>query len=293
MNYEIVVADPAKNITVFVLSPAEDRAAAARKLLADSELKAEQVGFVIPPARDKGIWRLEMMGGEFCGNAARSFGLFAAREQGLSGEQTVVISMSGVEKNLPVKVHVEEGWAAVEVPGPLAVETLDLEGRALRVYVFDGITHVIAPDLSPDEKICARIRAGIEGAFGRSSAGPPDSLGQPGSLRQPLAAGQPDSLRQPPAALGVLFYDTAAAFMRPAVYVYDTDSLVFESSCGSGSAALAVWKTGNAGDGETVCAVRQPGGIIDVRVRRRNGGICGLSIGGTVSLSGRMYRCYG
>jgi diaminopimelate epimerase len=275
MQYEIVVADPAKNITVFVLNPVADRAAAARHILADKSLGAEQVGFVIPPERDGGIGRLEMMGGEFCGNAARSFGLFTAREQGLSGDQTVYIGMSGVKESLPVQVHMEEGRAAVEIPGPLAVETLDFEGRPLPAYVFDGITHVIAPDIPPDEKTFARIRAGIEKQFPPSGAG------------QLLAAGPPT------AALGVLFYDTAAAFMRPAVYVYGTDSLVFESSCGSGSAALAVWKTRGAGDGETAWTIAQPGGIIEARVRRQGGGICGIRIGGPVNLSGRMYRDYG
>ncbi|MDR1278563.1 MAG: hypothetical protein LBK02_07420 [Treponema sp.] len=282
MNYEIVLADPAKNITVFVLNPVADQAAAARELLADPGLKAEQVGFVIPPAGEGGLWRLRMMGGEFCGNAARSFGLFVAREQGLVGEQTVFIGMSGAAENLPVRVHVEEGRAVVEVPGPLALDTLDFEGRSLPVYVFDGITHVIAPDISPDTKVFSRIRDSIEGKFGRPAAGQPAATGQPPAAGQPVAAGLPL------AALGVLFYDTAAAFMRPGVYVYATGSLVFESSCGSGSAALALWKTGNLGDGETVCEVKQPGGLIEVRVRRRGGKVCGLSIGGKVTLSGRI-----
>jgi hypothetical protein len=168
----------------------------------------------------------------------------------------------------------------VEIPGPLAAETLDFEGRPLPVYIFDGITHVIAPDIPPDEKVFARIRAGAEKKF------PPVEAGQT-EAGPPLAAGQILS------ALGVLFYDTAAAFMRPAVYVYGTGSLVFESSCGSGSAALAVWKTQERGDGEAVCAVRQPGGLIEVQVRRQGGGIRGIRIGGPVSLSGRMYRDYG
>jgi diaminopimelate epimerase len=261
MKYEIVIADPAGNITVFVLNAVADRAAAARELLADKSLGAEQVGFVTPPGRAGEIWRLEMMGGEFCGNAARSFGLFAAREQGLSVRQTVAINMSGVAEDFPVTVYVEEGWAAVEVPGPLAVETLDFEGRRLPVYIFDGITHVIAADIPPDENTCARIRAGLELRAGQSAA-----------------------------AVGVLFYDTAAAFMRPAVYVYGTDSLVFESSCGSGSAALAVWKTRDQGDGDGTCAVRQPGGVIEARVLRRDGGIRGITIGGKVGLTGRIYR---
>jgi diaminopimelate epimerase len=266
MRYEIVVADPAKNITVFVLNPVADRAAAARELLADESLGAEQVGFAIPPDRNGGIWRLEMMGGEFCGNAARSFGLFVAREQGLSGDQTVFIGMSGVKENLPVRVNVEGGRAAVEVPGPLAAETFDFEGRPLPVYIFDGITHVIAADILPDEKIFSQIQGGIEEKFARPAAG------------------------QLFAALGVLFYDTTAAFMRPAVYVYGTDTLVFESSCGSGSAALAVWKTKDSGDGEAAWIVKQPGGLIEVRVQRRGGGIRGITIGGKVALTRRMYR---
>jgi diaminopimelate epimerase len=259
MKYELVIADPAKNITVFVLNPVADRIAAARELLADKSLGAEQVGFVSPPDRAGGIWRLRMMGGEFCGNAARSFGLFAAREQGLSGSRTIGIGMSGAAETLPVRVHVEEGRAAVEIPGPLAVENLNFEGRSLWACVFDGITHLVVPDLYPDKKTCARIRAVLEAAW------------------------------PPPAALGFLFYDTAAAFMRPAVYVYATDSLVFESSCGSGSAALALWLQ-EQGDGDRIRAVRQPGGIIEVEVRRRDGRVQGLSIGGPVGLSGRIYR---
>jgi diaminopimelate epimerase len=285
MSYEIVAADPAKNITVFVLNPVADRIAAARELLADSSLGAEQVGFVIPPDRAGGIWRLEMMGGEFCGNAARSFGLFVAREQGLRGDQTVCINMSGVREKLPVRVNAEEGRAAVEIPGPLTSESFEFEGRSLPVYVFDGITHVIAADMPPDEHTCARIRAGI-----KFRAGIEFRVGIEFRAGQSAAAGQPGNLRLPVAALGIMFYDTAAAFMRPAVYVYGTDSLVFESSCGSGTAALAVWKTQGQGDGEADCAVKQPGGSIEARVLRRDGRVCGITIGGRVDLTGRMYR---
>jgi diaminopimelate epimerase len=78
--------------------------------------------------------------------------------------------------------------------------------------------------------------------------------------------------------------------MRPAVYVYGTDSLVFESSCGSGSAALALWLTRGQGDGEEGRVIRQPGGVIEVKVRRRDGGAHGIVIGGPVGLSGRIFR---
>jgi diaminopimelate epimerase len=84
--------------------------------------------------------------------------------------------------------------------------------------------------------------------------------------------------------LGVMFYDEAARLMVPAVYVYGTDSLVFESSCGSGSAALAVWLSRELRDVERRYEVVQPGGTIEVRVGRRGGEITGISIGGPVGL---------
>ena len=201
MSYEIVIADPAKNITVFVLSPVSgpaERAAAAKALLADLSLGAEQVGFVIPPPPEEPgrLWRLEMMGGEFCGNAARSFGLYVARQQGFRGQVRVDIEISGMKNPVPVSADVDAGLAeaAMPLPLPIAEETLRFSGRDLPVYVFEGITHVIAPDISPAESVFYEIKAMI------------------GTMRQ-LDAGHP------PDALGVMFYDTATRVMTPAVYV--------------------------------------------------------------------------
>jgi diaminopimelate epimerase len=263
-NFEIVIADPAKNITIFVLGRFDGSAAradAARVLLADPSLKAEQVGFVLPPGDGRKNWRLEMMGGEFCGNAARSFGLFAARETGLKGRHTVMIEISGMRGPLPVNVDTETGRAEVEIPRPLAQGSLNFEGSSLPVFVFEGITHVIAPGFKPDRETFFAIKDLVEKGDWYS-----------------VAAGLPS------AALGVMFYDTQKQFMYPAVYVAATDSLVFESSCGSGSAALAAWKTADIRDGESRCDVTQSGGIIEVRVGKRDGEICSIAIGGPVGL---------
>jgi diaminopimelate epimerase len=282
---EIVIADPAKNITVFVLDriaggPA--RAEAARRLLADPALKAEQVGFVVPavhtgPVDGRKYWRLEMMGGEFCGNAARSFGLFVAREMGLRGRHTVTIEISGMQEPLPVHVDTGTGRAEVEIPRPLAQGSLSFNGRTLPVFVFDGITHVLAPGLEPDRETFFVIKDLVEKSDRRSA-----EAGQPQAAGRPLDAGQPS------AALGVMFYDTEKQFLRPAVYVAATDSLVFESSCGSGSAALAAWKTADIRDGEGRCDAAQPGGTIEVRVSKHGGEISSIAIGGPVGLSDRI-----
>ena len=79
MKLNVLRADPAGNITLFVLDPVEKsrRADVAAQLMAVPEYKAEQVGFVCTP-QEGGDGRMEMMGGEFCGNATRAFGLLTA-----------------------------------------------------------------------------------------------------------------------------------------------------------------------------------------------------------------------
>jgi diaminopimelate epimerase len=278
MSCRIVSADPAGNITIFVLDRIEgreERAAVAKALLADPSLGAEQVGFVIPPngpdspedsrnaSPSAGHWRLEMMGGEFCGNAARSFGLYVARETGLSGLLTVNIEISGAGEPLPVRVDTGSGRAELRIPGPLAMETLDFEGRPLPVYIFEGITHVIFPEPLPRRDLVFALRD-------KWRAASPHRL--------------PDAWRFP-SAFGVMFWDAGKKFMRPAVHVEATGSLVFESSCGSGTAALAVWLARDLRDGEGYYEAAQPGGIIEARVMKQNGAIRDISIGGAVNLS--------
>jgi diaminopimelate epimerase len=275
MNYEIVTADPAKNITVFVLNQIndrEERAALSKALLRDRRFKAEQVGFISPPSIDEkqGLWRLEMMGEEFCGNAARSFGLFAARRQGLQGKQEFAVSVSGANGPVAVKVALDagesgSGWAAVEMPLPRSCVFLDYKGKSLPALVFDGITHVIARGIKGDEKKFYVIKDLIERKL------------------------DPSKDRASLAAIGVMFYDEALAFMTPAVYVRETDSLVFESSCGSGTAAFAAWKSLQAlkdtQNGESIISVKQPGGVIEAVVKKAQGKTIAIFIGGPVFLS--------
>jgi diaminopimelate epimerase len=273
MKYNLLAANPAKNITVFVLDrmPGRIRAALCAALLADPALGAEQAAFVLPPDREGNrLWRLEMMGGEFCGNAARSFGLYVAGKTGLRGRGTVLIECSGAAVPVPVRVDTENGWAEAEIPGPRSLTSLIFRGRALTVCVFDGITHVIAPDMVAERETFFAIKAAFEesapslpGAFGVMFAGPP-----------------PDGA------------DTA---MTPVVYVYGADSLVFESSCGSGSAAQAVALCEGRGiaDGEARYRISQPGGIIETRVITRAGAAVSVAIGGPVTLKETVWEWEG
>ena len=257
-TYDLVLADPANNITLLVLTPvaAADRAGLARRLLQDPALGAEQVGFAVPPrlAGAEVYGRLEMMGGEFCGNAARSFGLYAAARAGIQGARRVRIECSGAERPVPIRVDTGASWAEAEMPNPLFQDTLRFAGRSLPVWVFPGITHIIAARLVPSRETFFAIKALFERAAG------------------------------PPEALGVLFLDALERAMIPCVYVYKTGSLVFESSCGSGSAALALHKTRDLADGEAAYRIRQPGGVIEARVVKRAGAVALTAAGGPVRL---------
>ena len=94
MELNILRADPAGNITVFVLDPVEkaQRAAIAEKIMAIPELKAEQVGYACL-AEDDVDGHMEMMGGEFCGNATRAYGMYIAQQKG--GLSSVRLRVSG------------------------------------------------------------------------------------------------------------------------------------------------------------------------------------------------------
>jgi diaminopimelate epimerase len=269
MELNIVRADPAGNITVFVLNRLDDpaeRMAAVRALLADPALQAEQVGFVLPPP-GHGMWRLEMMGGEFCGNAARSFGLLIAAQTGLAGAHTLMIETSGMARPLPVHIDTGAGTARAEMPGPLAETVLVCGGRRFPAYVFEGITHAIAENMEADERLLPPLLGALE------------------KCRLPDAPFPPD-------ALGMMFYDTERRFMRPVVWVRSSGTTVFESSCGSGSAAMGAWKLRNLRGGEERFTLAQPGGTVEVHAVKQDGLMRRISIGGPLTLS-KPYRWTG
>ena len=80
--------DPAGNMTAIVRGEFgnEKRVELAKQIL--QQEKAEQVGFEVPPVNG-GDCRLEMMGGEFCGNAVRAFAYLKASEQHSGGRHAV------------------------------------------------------------------------------------------------------------------------------------------------------------------------------------------------------------
>jgi diaminopimelate epimerase len=264
---KIIAAYPAGNITAFVTGaehwskPQCTRAAIT--ILADKTLNAEQVGFVQKPDAQRPLWRLEMAGGEFCGNAARSFGLYAAREEGRRGRGTIDIEISGASGQLRVGYEFlrgggtaggqTRGAASLAVPPPRTRKIITWHDAAFPLYIFDGIHHLMCASLQPEDALFFELKEAAEREAGLADA------------------------------FGVMFYGSDH-IMRPFVYVRAIDVLNHESSCGSGSAAFVCEHFHGMTDGEGGLIIRQPGGIIEASVQKSNGRINAVSIGGEVTL---------
>ncbi len=256
MKLRVVRADPSGNITLFVLDPVAEaeRAAVAARLMARRDLAAEQVGFVCPP-RMGGDGRMEMMGGEFCGNAARAYGMLLARERGVSGKARFLVETSGCDQIVAVDADVSAGTARAELPLPRFVrraKTAELRGTLVHL---GGIAHLVV-NAPPDEALFACAEAIF--------------------AREPECAGLD--------ACGVIFLHDGR--MTPLVKVAATGTLVWEGSCGSGTLAAALAGSADMTDGVFACDYVQPRGTVRAEVERKGGAVVSAHIGGTVTLGG-------
>ena len=86
-------------------------------------------------------------------------------------------------------------------------------------------------------------------------------------------------------ACGVIFLNAEKRSMTPLVKVIETDSLVWEGSCGSGSVACAVAQSERMENGGFSCEYRQPAGAVRASVERQGGNVIAASIGGEVTLA--------
>ena len=92
-------------------------------------------------------------------------------------------------------------------------------------------------------------------------------------------------------AVGLMFLEPSGDGMErryritPVVYVEETKSLVWESSCGSGSMAAAVYLSKMKKDGTYVYLLKHPGGVIEATVVKEDGKVIQCKMGGPVSIS--------
>lgn len=252
MKLNVLRADPSGNITLFVLDPVPsgDRAGLAPRLMALPGSDVEQVGFVCPPVMG-GAGRMEMAGGEFCGNATRAFGMLTA--QRLGGLPQVLVEVSGCEAPVAVDIDWSAGTARAQMPLPRSVRRVEVDGHPGTLVDLGGIAHLVVEDIPPSQEFFDRA--------------------------EPLFGAFPDA-----DAYGVIFLDGQQGTMIPLVKVPAAGTLVWEGSCGSGSLAAALAQSQHAPNGSFVRDYIQPAGIIQAAVIRRNGKPVSAYIGGPVTL---------
>lgn len=241
MELEYIIADPTGNITALVLTPVppaeQPRMAAA---LMAREPSVEQTGFLRPGGDGP---ELRMAGGEFCGNATLSAAAVFARERGLAPGEYLPLPVRVSGAPGPVRVCVTalaDGSfsGSVEMPPPetVGMKTLKLDGReiSLPCVEFPGITHIIAPGDMDRDAAERAARAWCRG----------------------LGAD----------ALGLMLLDERARRLTPLVYVPAGDTLFWESSCASGTAAAGAWLCQRDGVKRRL-TLSEPGGKLDVTAK--------------------------
>ena len=257
MKYEFVKLSPAQNMTIIVKSPVPraDQARVAGAIMDYSSVYAEQAGFLEAPSLPGARLRLQMMGGEFCGNAAMCAAALAVREDGIAGgdERAVAIEVSGAEGLTHCRVRAMDGFYACRVDMPLPVSFEKVRG--LELVNLPGITHAVLLTDDPE---------GMKGV-------------SPALLRE--IAGETDA-----DAVGLILYSRTESRIVPLVYVRSTDTMVWERGCGSGSAAVGALEARIAG-GAAEVTLSQPGGRITARAAWDGRGISALSISGEVRIA--------
>ena len=262
MELQFVKMNPTQNMTILVETPVprEQHGEVARLLMAGDSVCAEQVGYIEPAENPKADAHLQMMGGEFCGNASMSLAALLAMRDGLDdGEKrSYTLEVSGADNLVGCTIvrDAEAFIGEVDMPLPYKIGTTE---QGYPAVFFPGIVHLIIPEdaLSPaDAEKFAPMWCSMLNAD----------------------------------ALGLLLTDKALTHMRPLVYVRGCNSSVWERGCGSGTAALGAYKACSTGCDAEV-SVSQPGGTIRALAKIRDEKIVSLRIRGRVApvCAGRAY----
>lgn len=275
-SIEYVVADPAGNITILVLTPADHRdySYIAGRLLAECP-QAEQVGYIVSMGSETELPFMEMCGLEFCGNASRAFAYYTAAHRETPPEE-ITVKVSGSEKPLHAWIAFPcagrgagVGTARIEMPVPFDLEPVEIPaGGAFASAVtgslvrMEGIYHLVLTDIEAEDARFRYIREFMYGRFASAGEDVP--------------------------AFGVMFMDRRTDTMAPVVYVRDVDTTYFEGSCASGSTAAAyALAMADIREGKTPGSYlfRQPAGELEVEVSQENGAVSRMILSGSMSFS--------
>lgn len=205
-----IKVNPTGNVTVLIDNYdiySKDILAISESIMKETNLYAEQVGFI----KEK---HLQMMGGEFCGNASRAFAsLLAFRDREFKKQKIYSITCSGEEKILEVDIRegsrANEFLAKIEMPNFINLKEIEFEDEKLILVEFFGINHFIYEGKRDREIVINFVKSYLRNIDY--------------------------------SAFGVMFFNIERIEMFPYVYVKGFEDGVWENSCASGTTALGFY----------------------------------------------------
>ena len=268
MKLNFVKVNPVENMTIFVLDQFSriEQAEIAKKLMDYNSIYGEQVGF-IERSKKNDIVRLQMMGGEFCGNASRSLAAllvdraYSQIEVEDEGVYKVLLEASGMEDLIECRVRrtevYNEYYSEIKMPKPLSIDEKNIYlGDSLIKSIkveFEGIIHFIVDSKEVEDKDKLYIE-----------------------IKKYMDEGEYE-------AFGIMYYDYDENFLNPLVYVKPIDSLFWERSCASGTCALTAALT-YLESKDSHLDIRQPGGVLTTSISYRDKKVEDIRIDGLVKI---------
>lgn len=256
---KIAIAYPSGNTTAVVFDQflGDDRKALNNKVMSGwkkrspSGTEVEQCCFVTTPRNSRALARVEMFGGEFCGNATRSVAYLLTGGQDYKG----LIEVSGAPN--PLEFEVKNGVVSVEMPLPRREQlaTTVEEGTLVQL---DGIAQLVVTD-----------------ADLRKTESPRDLLKQ-------LLKQNKYKLKDEP-CVGVSYYDQTSGKAEFCVWVKAVNTTFDETACGSGTSAIGIAAATQA-KGSVKLAVVQPSGESIVTEATFRGKVTKSTIAGRVNV---------
>lgn len=249
MKLNFIKMNPTENMTVFILDPLprNQYSTIAKQVMAYSSLCAEQVGFIEKTANESSgaCLRLEMMGGEFCGNATRALAAALVYRNHCSivsegKTKNLKLEVSGIQEEIQCEVlekNDKNYQSSIMMPMHKNIRSHEMVFEK-KTYVgtlveFSGIMHYV-----------------IEGV--------------PKSKRVPFFEALKNTVNiKAYDAFGIMYFEKNRSYITPLVYVKATDSLIWERGCGSGSTAVGIalsYENKSSVDVE----IKQPGGSLRV-----------------------------
>lgn len=203
-----------------------------RKVINDAVMKqypnVEQVGFYTYDANKK-LARLEMAGGEFCGNATRSLAYLLLN--GKIGE--LRIKVSGTKQILRAGSKMKN-TAYAQMPIFSSFSSVEKLEKDIYKVSLEGIIHIITqkPTIATEKALKVRAKNLLK--------------------KYNLLSSTPAS--------GVMFISTEKNKVTsdPIVWVRDIETFFYETACASGTTAIGLWKALGTNRSKIKLSIKQP-----------------------------------